>query len=386
MPTRIEELRKVIEEKKEKKEQAQAYESVNMEQVDRIVDKMKRKYSEEGIELEEVGGRLKELRGIIAEGKQAQLEVQTVEDLKGFRSPLIRDLGKFYLALRAITRPIDAFIQKFPQVKELNFYLYSANMKYSGKQFMAITSAAALIMFIISGLLFSIIFTLLPINVILKVLLIILSTFMVTIITIVVCFMIPKRKAQMRGDNISKELPFALRHMATELKAGIGLYRTIQTIAVADYGELSEEFARTITEIEEGTDTKLALRHFALRTQSKALRNSLIHIIRALKTGGNLSEIMNDIANDVSFELRVKIRDFAEKMNFFGVIFIYMAIVIPVFVAILGGVHTTPTQTGTSIFAAIPLDPPMVAAFYLLFMPMMLLYLIIFISMSQPKV
>ena len=69
---------------------------------------------------------------------------------------------------------------------------------------------------------------------------------------------------------------------------------------MADYGELSEEFSRTINEIEEGTDTKLALRHMALRTQSKALRNSLIHVIRALRTGGNLSVIMNDIADDVS--------------------------------------------------------------------------------------
>ncbi|MBU1120769.1 MAG: type II secretion system F family protein [archaeon] len=382
--SRIDELRKVIERKKGKV--GPKIESVDMEQVDKIVEKMKQKYSEEGIELEKVGGRLKELRGIIAEGKAAELEVQTVEDLKVAGSPVVRDLGKFYLSLGGIMKPIDAFIQRFPQVKQLNYYLYSANMKYSGRQFIAITTAATVITFIISILFFSIIFSVLKMNLIAKILLVIILSLVVALICIVICFLIPRRKAQARGDNISRELPFALRHMATELKAGIGLYRTIQTIAAADYGELSEEFARTITEIEEGTDTKLALRHFALRTQSKALRNALIHVIRALKTGGNLSEIMNDIAEEVSFELRMKIRDFSEKMNFFGVIYIYMAIVIPVFIAILGGVRIAPLQGGGSAFAMIPLDPVNLSAFYLLFMPIVLFYLIIFISMSQPKV
>ena len=173
--------------------------------------------------------------------------------------------------------------------------------------------------------------------------------------------------------------------MATELRAGIGLYRTLQTIAAADYGDLSEEFARTITEIEEGTDTQVALKHFALRTQSRALRNALIHVIRALKSGGNLSDVMNAIAEDVAFELRVKIQEFAEKMHFFGVIYIYMAIVVPVFVGILGLIKAANigAQAG---FDRIPLTPEVLAIFYVLFMPMILIYLMFFISLTQPKV
>jgi flagellar protein FlaJ len=385
--TKLEKLRKIIEEKKEKKKIAEKpFEAVDMEQVERIVERMKKKYSEEGIEFEEVGGRLKELRGIIAEGKQAELEVQTVEELKGFRNPLVRDLGKFYLKLKAITKPIGKLVNKFPQVKQLNFYLYSANMKYSAKQFIALVTAASVIALITSFVGFLALFSLMGFDVVTVALVAPLLALLVFVFTIMIGFMIPRNRAKKRGDAVSRELPFALRHMATELKAGIGLYRTIQTIAIADYGALSEEFARTITEIEEGTETKLALRHFALRTQSKALRNALIHLIRALKTGGNLSEIMNDIANDVAFELRMKIKDFAEKLNFFGAIFIYLAIVVPVFVAILGGVKTLPMESGPTLFETIPITIEVVMVFYLVAMPLILLYLIAFISMSQPKV
>jgi len=203
----------------------------------------------------------------------------------------------------------------------------------------------------------------------------------------VIMLLMPQRKAQARGDEVSRELPFALRHMATELRAGIGLYRTIQAIATSGYGTLSEEFARVISEIEEGTDTKLALRHLALRTQSKALRNALMHVIRALKTGGNLSKIMNDIAEDVSFELRMKIRDFAEKMNFFGVIFIFGAIVLPVMIAILGGIRNTPLSIGTGgAFASLPLGPMEIAIIYLVLMPLVLSWLLMYIFISQPRV
>ncbi|PIN85023.1 MAG: type II secretion protein F, partial [Candidatus Diapherotrites archaeon CG11_big_fil_rev_8_21_14_0_20_37_9] len=181
--------------------------------------------------------------------------------------------------------------------------------------------------------------------------------------------------------QVSAELPFALRHMATELKAGIGLYKTIQTIASSDYGVLSEEFSRAISEIEEGTDTKDALRHFALRTQSKALRSALFHIIRAMKTGGNLSEIMNTIAEDVSFDARNKIRDFAEKMNFFGVIYIFIAIVAPVFITIFGAVTNAPISVAT--FAIAPLA---IAGILIPGMAMVLGFLIFYLKSIQPRV
>lgn len=384
MSEKVGDLRKIIEEKKGKKQVKSTYDK---EEVEKIVERMKRKYSEEGMELEEVGGRLKELRGMIADGKQKELEVQTVEDLKVFNSPMVRQLGKFYLALKAITKPMEKLISKLPQVKQLSFYLYSANMKISAKQFLAIITSIALIVFVFSIILLSALtFALFPeAPMLTKSLLVLIVSLLFTFMAVIIGFLIPRRKAMSRGDSVSRELPFALRHMATELKSGLGLYRTIQTIALADYGELSEEFSRTINEIEEGTDTKLALRHLALRTQSKALRNSLIHVIRALRTGGNLSIIMNDIADDVSFSLRMKIKDFGQKMNFFATIFIYLAIVIPVFVSILGGIKITPIQSG-SVFQSLPLGIPVLAVFFLIFMPLLLGYLVFFISLSQPKV
>ncbi len=377
----LNELRKKIEEKeKDEKKQTpdqKPVETVDMDQVEKIVNRMKSKYREQGVEFEQVGGKLGELRGIIAEGEQAKINVQTVEDLKEFQSPMIKQLGNFYLLFKILFEPFSNIIKKLPIASEIRYYLYSANMRYSLQQWLAITIAGSAL----SAIFFFAVIAAVGITQKINPMLPVGIGLLAGMFTLIVLLLIPKSRANARGEAVSVELPFALRHMATELKSGIGLYKTIQTIATSDYGVLSEEFARTISEIEEGVDTKDALRHFALRTQSKGLRNALFHIIRAMKTGGNLSEIMNTIAEDVGFDMRMKIRDFAEKMNFFGVIYIFMAIVGPVFITILGAVTNAPISVANFAISHIA-----IAGILLVGMPILLGFLIFYLKTIQPTV
>jgi flagellar protein FlaJ len=377
--TDLNNLREKIEEKKEKKteqEQPKTEDYVDTNQVEKIVDRMKKKYKQEGLEFEKAKGELGELRDIIAEGEQEKLSVQRVEDLQEFQNPTIQSLGKFYLTFKTLLNPISNFFYKMPIASDVRYYLYSANMKMSLIQWLALSVSAATI----AGFFTLTMATALVLTIEAPWFLPLILTPIVAAFTLIVALLIPKSNAQRRGIEISRELPFVLRHMATELKAGIGLYKSLQTIAASDYGVLSEEFGRTITEIEEGTDVKDALRHFALRTQSKALKNSLFHVIRAMKTGGSLSEIMNIIAEDVSFEMQVKIKDFSEKLNFFGVIFIFGAIVVPVFIAIIGAITNAPVSPG-----GINIPPIMLMVFYIIIMPFLLGFLAIFLKITQPQ-
>ena len=359
---------------------------VDMEEVEKIVKRMRDKYRAEGVEFEEVGGTLNDLRGMVADGMSAKVEIQTIEDLKEVKNKLVQFLAKLYLKLGGVLKPFTKTLTKLPEIEMVSFYLYSANMHYSSRQYLALSVAASTIVFLISLLISSAAFTLLDLAIAVRVIAIVGVSVAAFFVSLVVALLIPKRRAVARGQAVSIELPFALRHMSTELKAGIGLYRTIQAIAMADYGALSEEFARVIREVEEGTDTKDALRHLALRTQSKALRNALIHIVRALKTGGNLSESMSDIAEDVSFNLRMAVREFGERMNFFGVVFIFGAIVLPIMIAILGSIRNSPIKESMTSFQMLPLTIPIMAALYLVVMPFMLIVFLVFIKGSQPKV
>lgn len=388
-------IRSRIEEKKKKFSGSEEIpEELSDKEIDSIVDRMKSKYRREGLEFNEAEGKLGELKGIISGTGQKGVEVQGVEALRDGKSPYIRMLGRLYFAMHGVFERIGAFMEGLPQMKSLNYYLYSANMPYSPKQWVALVSVISVIVLIVSFSFGELVFLLLrmiaqqrqqelgSLVIGLSYVLPIFGAFFMMLLAIFVGFLIPQSNAQKRGDECSTELPFALRHMATELRAGIGLYKTLQTIAKADYGVLSQEFTRTISEIEEGTDTKEALHHFAARTQSKPLANALRHIMRALRTGGNLSEIMGTIASDVSFDLRMKVRDYSERLNFFGVIFIFMGIVMPVFVGVLAAI----VNGGLPLGVSLPLSPPIVLIFYFLIMPSLLGGLAYYLFISQPRV
>ena len=74
--------------------------SADPEEVNRIVETMKRKYRNEGMEFEEVSGGLKELRGIIEEDTYAKTDIINKDDLEAFNSKLAQDVGSFYLKLK----------------------------------------------------------------------------------------------------------------------------------------------------------------------------------------------------------------------------------------------------------------------------------------------
>jgi len=363
--------------------------SIDREEVEKIIDTMKKKYREEGMEFGEVSGGLKELRGIIAEDTYAKEDIESKEDLDSFPSTLAQKLGNFYLNLKNILKPLQEFLKKMPLSDEVGYYLYSANMPYSANQYLALTSAAGLIaalIGLIAGLFIGALLAATTGNLFFITILPIAFLIILGLVTTIVVLYIPKQIAVSRGNACSVELPFALRHMATELRAGIGLFKTIQAVTAADYGVLSEEFARTITEIEEGTDTGVALKHLALRTQSKPLRSAINHMLRAIRVGGNLSNIMNEIAEDVSEELKNRINSFSQKMNFFSVIFIFICIVLPVAIMILGAIRNSPIGSATGeLFKSVPLTMTVMLLFFVVLMPIIFVVLNVLVYIMQPK-
>ena len=87
---------------------------------------MRKKYAEKGLEVEEkAGGRLGELRGLVAEEKREKIIIQGPEELKEFKSPAIKQIGRIYESFGAFLKPLNKALQGLPQVKMLDYYLFS---------------------------------------------------------------------------------------------------------------------------------------------------------------------------------------------------------------------------------------------------------------------
>jgi flagellar protein FlaJ len=145
----------------------------------------------------------------------------------------------------------------------------------------------------------------------------------------------PNSKVKSRSDSFGREMPFALRHMATQLSSGSGLLETMRSVSVSDYGVLSEEFKKAILEIERGATIEEAFERMNIRIDSQGLKKASRQIASTLRTGGNLANTLKIIAEEVATEMRMKLKDFIQVLNTFSLMYMFITVVAPVLITTL---------------------------------------------------
>jgi archaellum biogenesis protein FlaJ (TadC family) len=122
---------------------------------------------------------------------------------------------------------------------------------------------------------------------------------------------------------IERYWPDALRLIADTMRSGSSFDYAIREASNADYGPLSIEFNELIRRLEMGDTTLDALSHLALRIDSRIVRRTITLIKECLRTGAQLSEVLNEIANDTKYQFRIKKERLTRTM--LQVIFIFAA-------------------------------------------------------------
>ncbi len=200
---------------------------------------------------------------------------------------------------------------------------------------------------------------------------------LVFLMSAVIVFL-PKLQKGKKSSEASRELPFALRQMATELRAGLGLHESMRSVALSGYGPLSEEFARTLEEIKYGETTENALMDMSERIDSDGLKRAVYQITRTLSSGGDLARTLNVIAEDTAYELRMKLKDYAQKLNSFTMIYMFVAILGPVILMIM-------LIAATTVMG--PIFPPIVLLIlYLFLFPLVVGFMAFMIKRLEPQV
>jgi flagellar protein FlaJ len=191
-------------------------------------------------------------------------------------------------------------------------------------------------------------------------------------------FYYPKIKKQNDYASFSKELPYALRQLATELRSGRSLFDSLDSVANSDYGILSLEFSRVLEEIKYGESTENAFLNLEKRVDSKALSRVIYEILTSLRIGANLSNSLSIIADDVDFDIRMKLKEYSEKLNAFVMIYTFLAILAPVILL------TMLLAASVVIGDLVPGD--LILVLYSVFFPMIIVFLGLTIKKLEPKI
>ena len=174
-------------------------------------------------------------------------------------------------------------------------------------------------------------------------------------------------------------MPYVLRHLASLLSAGVGIAEAMLSVANSDYGVISEEFELIVRDMRSGASFEEALTRFEERMASENVSRVVKQILRAVKFGGELSGILYKLAEDFSFEYRMKLMEYVQKIN--GLAFVYM------FISVV-----MPTMLVVAILAASIMAKTLVMsvqglAVLLLFgFPAMAFLMVVMIKCSEPRV
>ncbi len=107
-------------------------------------------------------------------------------------------------------------------------------------------------------------------------------------------------------DEIEKYWPDSLRLIADTMKSGSSFEYSLREASAADFGPLSYEYNEVIRRLEMGDNMSTALSYMSNRIDSKIVRRTITLIQECLRTGAQLSDILDDIANDTKNMYRIK--------------------------------------------------------------------------------
>jgi flagellar protein FlaJ len=246
-------------------------------------------------------------------------------------------------------------------------------------------SFAVGIAFVFSICIFLMLFTLSGFNVDFTALVFPILAFILSLVLLAVFLAsLPSLRVGSGKRGVDTQLPFALRHMSALLGAGISIFDSITSVSKAEYGALSTELDKVVWDVKSGENLTEALDDAADRINSPSFTRVTIHIRRALQMGGDVASIISQIADDLTFEMRMKVQDFVEKLNAFAIVYLIGGIVGPVVIA----VFTVVSSAGPlrSMGSAGMMDSSMLMFMVLLIFPMMMIVITYVVKLMEPKV
>jgi tight adherence protein B len=156
-----------------------------------------------------------------------------------------------------------------------------------------------------------------------------------------VCAAIPygvvRSKKTKRTRLMEEQLPDAMDLMTSALRAGLSLPAALQLVAQEAPSPLAEEFGHTFDEQNLGLDIRDAMINLAQRIDSVDIKFFVTAVVVQRETGGNLAEIMQNIAHIIRERFRIlgDVRTLTAHGRFSGVILGVLPVAMGFIIAII---------------------------------------------------
>lgn len=127
-------------------------------------------------------------------------------------------------------------------------------------------------------------------------------------------WMLLRRKALQRSDQIAKELPDAIDLIVTNIEAGLGLQAALLAVAGKFKGPIAVEFGRAVNEISVGVGREEALLSMARRAKAREMFLFARAIAQAEQTGIPIAGVLRNHAAESRERRRQEAQEKAAKI------------------------------------------------------------------------
>ncbi|PKM82418.1 MAG: secretion system protein [Firmicutes bacterium HGW-Firmicutes-14] len=174
---------------------------------------------------------------------------------------------------------------------------------------------------------------------------------------VVIGFIVPrfivKRTKIKRVQKFNSQIGDSLTVMSNSLRAGFSFLQAMEMVSREMPAPISDEFNRTLREMNLGTPTEDALMNLTHRIESEDLDLVMTAVMIQRQVGGNLSEILDSISHTIRERIRIKgeIKTLTAQGRVSGIIVGILPIVIGLVLAVInpeyiGALFKTPLGWG----------------------------------------
>lgn len=184
--------------------------------------------------------------------------------------------------------------------------------------------------------------------------------------TCILSFGYPYLKTESMLGEVEKNFSDALKQMSDTLKAGDTYESALKEVANSNYGKLSREMEIALIRLEEGDNFETALKGLSKRIDSRLVKRTITIIIESVKTGAGLSNLLDEIADDVKGVYKLKESRKANTTMQFMFMVVAGGLIAPLIFGEVTAITATFSQIGANVQSTINVSNAQTNFIYLL--------------------
>ncbi len=156
-----------------------------------------------------------------------------------------------------------------------------------------------------------------------------LFTFLIFFMVFMYLKIYPKIHVKKKVIDLEKNLLFSVRHMYVMIQSGVSIFNAIASVANSNYGNTSKEFKKIVSEVNSGKSLEDALEEASVNNPSPFFRRVIWQIVNGIKSGSNVSSVMESTVDYLANEQKIAIRRYGSQLNPLTLMFMMFAVIIP---------------------------------------------------------